>query len=341
MTSLTVAVVSRDQVVRLAAARAFDGAPASWHVELHDDPPAQADVVVVGPDYKGDANGALSFDPDRPDRVVEDIKRAVRSLRGRVVLVAGAGRGVGVTTVALHLARAAAQNSSSVCFVDLDLEWGACDRLGLDDDALSWAHVDRAGDSLRLAALPVEAGFRALLAPRTLLSPRTEPHVDPALLLDQASAEFENLVVDCAAAPVQPDVLRHASAAVLVVSPTVPGVRRARRLLASIERAGGGPRWAIVFNRLGPGGETTRHALQRMLQHRVAVELPCVASLRDAEDRGRLIGNRWTRFTSGVARLHTALQNELRSSSRSNTGIGGGDPSVTHGLLPEATVGRS
>src|SRR5918996_3329890 len=56
---LHVALVSRDASVRAQMAAAFDAAPASWKVTIHDEP-VPADAVVYGPDV-GAASG-IPFD---------------------------------------------------------------------------------------------------------------------------------------------------------------------------------------------------------------------------------------------------------------------------------------
>ena len=295
MTSLRVAVISRDQSVRLAAARAFDGAPASWEVELHEAPPADADVVVYGPDVA--SNSGIRFDVDHPARVLEEVAAVASRAQSLRVVVTGPAGGVGATSVALHLAQAAAA-SHPACFVDLDLEWGAAERMGFSEgDFLTWAGAGESAESLRLAALPAPGGFRALLAPTS------KPHTDVSTVLEATGDEFARVVVDCPGGRCRADVLRSADAAVLVMSPTVPGARRARAFLDSFPST----RWAIVTNRLGPGGETTRTVIQSILQRRLAMELPCAPALRDAEDAGRLLTSSWSRWKRAVDRLWKTL----------------------------------
>jgi hypothetical protein len=74
--------------------------------------------------------------------------------------------------------------------------------------------------------------------------------------------------------------------------------------------AGGASRspWAVVTNKLGPGGETTRAELQELLGGRpIAIELPCCPALRDAEDDARLLASDRHRWRRAVKRLAAAL----------------------------------
>lgn len=302
MATVNVAVVSKDPAVRLAAARAFDAAPPSWSVHLYDAPPADADVVVFGSDLRGDARDHLVFDPQRGTGVVEEVRRAIPSARAKVFAVAGAGRGVGVTTLALHLSAAAARDHPT-CFIDLDLEWGAAARLGIDDDHLTWHGTIEGDDALRLNALPVAGGFRALLAPRAA-SCDGATEQDMREVVERAAASFDRAFVDCADRRARDAVVDLVDAAVLVVPATPAGASRALSILHRYETT----RWAVVLNRLGPGGETTRAALHRLLGRRSAVELPSTPALRDAEDDAALLTTPWSRYVRAVARLLRALE---------------------------------
>lgn len=66
--------------------------------------------------------------------------------------------------------------------------------------------------------------------------------------------------------------------------------------------------WAVVCNRLGPGGEMTRTELERIVEHRIGLELPCTPALRDAEDEGKLLGLRVSRYSRRVVQLARALR---------------------------------
>ncbi|MGH2753688.1 MAG: hypothetical protein ACRDLB_04580, partial [Actinomycetota bacterium] len=188
MDDLRIAVVCREEAIREALVQCFDDAPRAWNVQLFDERPASADVVVRGPDVSTAAD--VVFDPARPERLLPEIE-AASGPGSKTFVVTGAGRGSGVTTAALHLARAMATRTET-CLVDLDVSWsGARDRLGLGSrTTLTWDDVGTTPESLRLAAIPVAGGFRTLLAPR----PRSGEA--PADLGDRARASFDRIVVD-------------------------------------------------------------------------------------------------------------------------------------------------
>ncbi|MGH2750369.1 MAG: hypothetical protein ACRDK3_05795 [Actinomycetota bacterium] len=289
MTALHVAVVSDDPTTRLEAARAFDAAPASWTVTLHTTVPGDADVVVLGPDVEGDG---IAFDSSNPQSVIAEIEARAATRRGAVIAVTCASGGVGTTSLALHLAAVLAP-ACSVGY--LELSHGAGLRLGLTPgEHLTWADLDDSSESLVRCFLPVEPGFRALLAPRD--------GEGSELILKRARDDFDLLVVDaphCRA----PAALPEADAAVLVLAPTVPQAHLARAVLEHWPELD----WALVANRMGRGGETTRGQLNDLLGRRIALELPCCPALRDAEDEGRFVSLRWTRYGRAVTRLARAL----------------------------------
>ena len=291
---VSVAVVSRDPGLRMEVARAFDAAPPSWDVTMHDEAPADADVTVATPEV--DCPGALAFDPSRPEDVITAVAAAT-SMQGRVIVVTSPAGGTGVTTVALHLAALAARRSTT-CFVDLDTTWSACDRLGLPDDARTWAEAGDSRGVLEQNALPIAPGLRALLAPRGRSA--ADRHRVAALVAES----FERVVVDAPPGGYLRSVLEEAHCGVLVVPPTIPSARRAHEFL----EAHSGLRWAVVANRLGPGGELTRSGLQRIMGCRIAVELPCSAALRDREDEGALLSTALSRWARGMHRLYQALE---------------------------------
>lgn len=286
-----VAIVARDPAARTSAAAAFQGAPSHWSVTLHEDPVA-ADVIVCEPGMGCD--GAVVFDPASPERTLADVaRRLVPTVH--VQVVTGAGGGVGATTLALHLSAAAAAVRST-CFVDLDTTWGAAARFGLERaEVKTWADAGTEEEDLRLAALPLRGGFRALLAPagRSI----------PGDLLPRVGAIFDGLVVDAPVGALA-SALVSATAVVVVVAATRPGVKRAGEVL---ERIGDLPT-AIVLNRAWGGGAVTANQASDLLGRRVAVELPATPSLRDAEDEGHVLEGPWSRYTRRVGTLARALE---------------------------------
>jgi hypothetical protein len=291
-----IAIVGRDAGMRRRAAAAFDEAPSTWTVELHHSPPPDADAIVVCPGM--DAPGAVAFDPARPRDVLQNVEGALAGSAGDRLVVTGAGRGCGVTSLALSLAEAFAA-AAPTCYLDLDLELGAGDRLGMSpEEARTWADGVGSGPALDRSAHPVRGGFRVLLAPPPAVD------ADPREALSLARERFARVVVDCPHGGPLPAALEGARAGVLVFVPSPPGARRARRVLESLP----GIRWAVVANRLGPGGETTRAELQQVLGCPIAFELPCCAGLRDSEDDFRVPLGMLSRWRRAVHRLARALE---------------------------------
>jgi hypothetical protein len=289
MPPLHIAVVSNDPDVRLEAASAFDDAPVSWSVSLHTAVPDDADLVVLGPDARGDG---IPFDPADPKRTIDEIKARTIAREGAVIAVTSASGGVGTTSLALHLSAALAP-AARVGFIELAPGVGL--RLGrAPGEHLTWGDLDESSESIARCFLPVAPGFRVLLAP--------EDGGDSGVVVKRARGAFDILVVD-APSRSSPVAMSEADVAVLVVGPSVPQAHRARALIQD---------WpdldcAVVINRLGRGGETTRAQLAELMGRPVTLELPCCPALRDAEDDGRLVSLTWTRYGRAVARLADAL----------------------------------
>jgi hypothetical protein len=289
MTALQIAVVSDDPDIRLEAARAFDEAPASWSVTLHTTVPDDADIVVLGPDARGEG---IPFDPSKPNRLIDEIKTLTAERDDAVIAVTAASGGVGTTSLALHLAAALAPELA-VGFVELAPGAGA--RLGLTPgEHLTWAELDDSVDSRARCFIPVAPGFRALLAPFD--------GDDPGLALKRARGAFDLLIVDTPPEYAS-ETFSEADAGVVVMAPTAP---QAQRVVAALQELPDTD-LAVVTNRTGPGGETTRTQLSSLLGRPIALELPCCAALRDAEDEGRLVSLKWTRYGRAVVRLANTL----------------------------------
>jgi hypothetical protein len=281
-----IAIVSRDDDVRAAAARAFGTSPGEWSLQLCDDDPGDADVVVRGSDVPAD--GAIVFDPEHPDDALRAVHAACAGAASRTYVVAGAAGGVGATTIALHLAAAL---GSDTCYAELT---GPSARLGLPESARTWLPRD---EDVSSSALPVEGGFRVLRAPSPLPAPGAFP-------LGAARDAFARLVLDVGARGDLAAVLSGADAALVVTTPTRPAALAARALADELP----GVSWTVVVNRVGPGGQLMRTALEQHVGREIAIELPCCPALRDAEDEARLLTGTWRRWTRGIARLARALE---------------------------------
>lgn len=268
MAQVRVALVCPDDALRMVAAKAFDEAPPEWDVHLHRNVPEGADVVVAVGCELADS---VAFDAAHPADVVDEVKRRLATSRRSLITVVAASGGCGATSVALHLA---AEATNATCVVASSDQ--LTHRLGLDPAAVAGGPI------------PVPGGFKVVKA--------TAPERAPDLLGD-----FENVIVDAGRAALEWPVASHGGC-VLVLAPTLPSARAAAELLQSFpERV-----WAVVTNRLGPGGETGSAELQRVLGRRICLELPCSRGLRDAEGECRLLPG-WSWWRRRVRRLAHAL----------------------------------
>lgn len=262
-----VGIVGSDVAARAALVQALDRAPSSWHLVLQDDIPTDVDIIVCDPGV--DAPGAIVVDGHELDDLVGRIAERVGS-GGGSLLITSPGGGTGVTSAAIHLAAEFAARGGSTCLLDLEAEWGIRGRLGLDPDADPDAPV------------PVAGGFRLLRG---------------MAQFERALADFDHVVIDAPRSTLD-SLDGRVRDAMLIISPTPEGARRARCVLDAHPSF----RWLVVANRTGPGGETTRGQLARIVAHPV-LELPCCPALRDSEDDGRLIARGWSRWSRRLARL--------------------------------------
>ena len=291
MDALEIAVVSRDGDVRLEAARAFDAAPPSWSVRLHETVPSGADVLVIGPDIDHEGR-AIRFEPGRAQNLLGDIELAAAT-RDRCVYVVGPCGGAGVTTISLHLAAKLATRKTT-CYVESS--WGATGaRLGFPDDHTTWLDIVEPDGSLATAALPAPGGFRALLA--------SAGRVVPPEVMTHVRRNYEFVVIDAHQDQLGSLILDEGELAVMVVPPTRVGARRARATLSRRPDL----RWGVVTNRTGSGGDLGRIELQDAIGHSVLDHLPYSPRLRAAEDDGALVLSRWSVWNRKIDRLALAL----------------------------------
>lgn len=223
---------------------------------------------------------------------VTDSTRATRPGRntpaGAVFAFLKAGGGVGATTLATQAACAlgcGSKGETSVCLVDLDVQFGAvalhldllhaadvlevlaaCDRL---DGGMLRGTVARHGSGVDV--LPAPAGMHAL----------DSVGAEAALrLVDVARAEYRTVLVELPQAWTgwTRAVLATSTAIVLVLQPTVPSVRHARRQMETLAEEGlGHVPLILVANRAarfpfaaGISLKEVERALGRSLDHVVS-----------------------------------------------------------------------
>ena len=272
MRPLDVAIVGVDPALRQLAAEAFDRAPASWDVTIHDRAPDAADVIVQLDASATDRANVIGFDPARPEETVAAIL-ALSNRRDGPIGVWSPCPGSGATSVALHLAACLAESAACV-LVDLDPRRGAAVRIGcppLDPDVTD----------PNLRTRPVAGGFRLLEGEL--------PRPDASTLVVVDGRAEDVLGARCT---------KH----VVVVPSGRSGVERSRSDLEALPGDA-----AVIVNRTGWGGELTRSGISQLLGRRVALELPFSPGLRDAEDRCELLRSPLSPWLSRVRRLARAL----------------------------------
>ncbi|GAA2003032.1 hypothetical protein GCM10009799_32700 [Nocardiopsis rhodophaea] len=167
----------------------------------------------------------------------------VSGRRGSIIALNGAKGGIGTTVLAVQLARAAAQVGRSVCLVDLDLQMG--DIPGYLDLKHRRSIVDLvpAADNISASMLSETLyvhpeGMHILLAPRDGERGEDVTEIVARQVLAALSSRYELVIVDCGAymneATAMAAELAHTS--VVTVTPDLPALRAAQRLIAMWER---------------------------------------------------------------------------------------------------------
>jgi len=163
--------------------------------------------------------------------------------RGSILTFTGAKGGIGTTTLVVQLARAAAQAGRSICLVDLDLQKG--DIPGYLDLNHRRSIVDlvQAADSISASMLSETLyvhpeGMHVLLAPREGERGEEVTELAARQILASLSSRYELVIVDCGShmneATAMACELAHTS--VVTVTPDLPALRAAQRLIAMWER---------------------------------------------------------------------------------------------------------
>ena len=278
-----VALVTGDDSVRLAAARAFDSAPIHWGLRFFDERPPHADHVVFGPDCE--AGLEPRFDPADPATLLPPVASGPE---GAVIGVVSAVGGSGVTTLALHLAAALSRDSRAL-LIEPPGRRALSARVAVPDDAAIW----ETGASLDVS-IPIVGGSSLLRAS------------DLTAALKGAAESGRVAVADLDATPDEvADLVRGGRLRTMVVAvpPTRPAARLTRdllQLLGEIDRI-------IVTNRTGHGGDMTAGGISAVLGAPVGLHLPYLPSLRAAEDSALLVQQPWSRWWRGVVRLASTL----------------------------------
>ena len=164
---------------------------------------------------------------------------------GRMLVVAGAKGGVGTTTLAVHLALAAAQSvpPKSVCLVDFDLQKGDV-RSYLDlshrrsvTDLVEVAD-DLTGRQIDESLFVHGTGLRVLLPPQQGEFAETVGGEAARRILGGIRTRFDVVVVDVGSVVTEGSAVaaEMADQVAVVVTPDIPALRAANRLLGLWER---------------------------------------------------------------------------------------------------------
>lgn len=162
---------------------------------------------------------------------------------GKVIAVVGAKGGVGTTLLTLLLGRSSAATGGTTCIVDLDVRKG---------DLAAYAGVAARRSIVDLVDIADELTGRALgeatcsLSHGIQLIPAPTDGENGELLTGSATRQiisalryqYEHVVIDCGSRldDVTAMALEVCDAIVVVVTPDVPALRSARRLVESLER---------------------------------------------------------------------------------------------------------
>jgi pilus assembly protein CpaE len=224
---------------------------------------------------------------------------------GRVVTITGASGGAGATTIAANLAwHFAADARRHTVLLDPDLHRGAAAMLldvrtgpGLrtaleTPDRIDSLFVERAAQPVSAAAvgtrLHVLAGEEKLDA-QLAYAPDAAPR-----LLEELRRRYNLVVADVPFAPVPlyRGLLEHAHQRVVVMEPTLVGIRDTLRLLAMARGPLQSRRPVVVLNRVGRPGSLPRRQVEDALTMKVDVAIP---------DMPRQLGNAAVMGTPAVS----------------------------------------
>lgn len=234
-------------------------------------------VIVIADEIMGDAARTLLrlqvadwFSKTASDSdLLQACERAVAPATGvrptseaAVYTFLSAAGGVGNTALAVQSAFLIGlrESLSSTCLVDLDLQSGSvADYLDLTPN-LQFEEImpnpERLDDQLFEVMLSRhDSGLSVIAAPNSLRDFGDISDEVMARLLDLASLRFQNIIIDMSRVwmPWTEGVLRGSDTVYVVTEMTVPGLRRAHRLVEALkQKCGGDIRATVIVNRFRP-----------------------------------------------------------------------------------------
>ncbi|MBB6120638.1 AAA family ATPase [Nocardiopsis algeriensis] len=266
---------------------------------------------------------------------------ASSGVRGRVLTVSGAKGGVGATTCAVHLALAAAAAERVVCLVDLDLQTGDLPAFLNLRHRRSIGDLADAGDEITPGML-AETLYVDPRGPHVLLAPEHGERGEDVTgrvarrVLSALRSRYEVVVVDCGSTMNEATAMavELADRAVVTVTPDVPALRGAQRLMAMWERLQIRSRQDVfaLMTRHSRKNEIQPDFLQQLMGTRV-LRTPVPANYRalePAENNGDPTKVTDEGLRKAFARLASEL--DLLSPPVQQAGGKGGAPTPPSGL---------
>lgn len=253
---------------------------------------------------------------------------AAESVGGRLVTLAGAKGGVGTTTLALHLALAAAAEDPerTVCLAEFDLQSGDLSTLLDLPTRRSVVDLAAVGDDIGARSLDDtlyvhSSGLRVLLAPDR--GEDGEDVTGPAArrILGALKFQYDLVIVDAGALVTEGSAVATelADEVLIVTTPDVPALRAANRLLRLWERlsvrAQGTAR--VLLNQVHRDSEVQPDLAKRVLTADLT-ETTVPAGFRDLEPG--LNTGQPTQLQGAVKRGIEALAGELGLIARRGSG---------------------
>ncbi|OLT24624.1 septum formation initiator [Nocardiopsis sp. CNR-923] len=257
-------------------------------------------------------------------------------VRGRILTVSGAKGGVGTTTCAVHLSMAAAGAGRVVCLVDLDLQTGDLPAFLNLRHRRSISDLVEAGDDISPGMLS-ETLYVDPRGPHVLLAPEHGERGEDAdaratrRILSALRSRYELVIVDCGSTMNEATAMavELADTAVVTVTPDVPAMRGAQRLMAMWDRLQIRTQDSVfcLVTRHSRRNEVQPDFLRQLMGTRV-LRTPVPANYRALEP-GENNGDPTKVTDEALRRAFARLAGELNLLNAPDQGTGGGKGTVS------------